>query len=299
MTKNKILYLSIFGIGLLAILILAISLPEFHLQDGQPFPLNADFSISFMGTQAILPGGNVLYWILRGVAALILVGLPIYIIVSLLTPEGRKRLLVQVILLLIALFILDQVSKTIQNQPKAEQSPVAGSPAELPEMGEIGNTQTEQFEAVTPAWMVWGSSIGVALLFTGLVALGLWLYYRRHVKHYEPSERLVLEAEKAISALQSGEDFKNVIIRCYFQMSQVIYSERGIQRDLAMTASEFEQALEEKGFPREPIHYLTKIFEEVRYGTKHPVKHEEDKAIWYLSVIADASKSKQLGSQPR
>ena len=171
------------------------------------------------------------------------------------------------------------ISKTIQNQPKVEQSPVIESPTELPNTGETANTQTEQFEAVTPAWMVWGSSIGVALFFTGLVALGLWLYYRRHVKQLEPSERLAHEAGKAISALQSGEDFKNVIIRCYYQMS------------------EFEQALEEKGFPKEPIHYLTKIFEEVRYGTKRPAKQEEDKAIWYLSVIADASKNNQLGSQ--
>jgi hypothetical protein len=297
MNKNKVLYLFIFGIGLLAVLILAMSLPEFHLQEGRPFPLNLGLSISFMGTQAILPGGNVLYWVLRGVAALIIIGLPIYIIVSLITPEGRKRLLLQVVLLLIALFILERVSKTIQNQPKVEQSPVIESTTQLPNLGESANTKTEQFEAVTPAWMVWGSSIGVALFFTGLVALGLWLYYRRHIKHLEPSERLVHEAEKAISALQSGEDFKNVIIRCYYQMSQVIYSERGIQRDLAMTASEFERALEEKGFPREPIHYLTKIFEEVRYGTKHPAKQEEDKAIWYLSVIADASRKNQLGSQ--
>ncbi len=80
-------------------------------------------------------------------------------------------------------------------------------------------------------------------------------------------------------------------------MSQIIYSERGIQRELAMTASEFEQALEEKGFPREPIQYLTRIFEEVRYGTKQPAKQEEDKAIWYLSVIADASKDSRIGSQ--
>jgi hypothetical protein len=297
MEKNKILYLLLFGIGLLSILILAISLPQFRLQEGQPFPLNMDFSISVMGTQAILPGGNVLYWILRGMAALIFIGLPIYIIVSLFSPEGRRRLLIQIVILLVLIFILDRVAKIVQEKPKEELAPSIETPAEQLQTGELNNTQTEQFAATTPEWMVWGSSIGVALFFTGLVALGLWFYYRRNSKYLTPSDRLAQEAKRAISALQGGDDFKNVIIRVYYQMSQIIYSERGIQRELAMTASEFEQALEEKGFPKEPIQYLTKIFEEVRYGAKQPAKSEEDKAIWYLSVIADASKDSRIGSQ--
>jgi hypothetical protein len=297
MEKNKILYLLLFGIGLFAVLILAISLPQFRLQEGQPFPLNMDFSISVMGTQAILPGGNVLYWILRGMAALIFIGLPIYIIVSLFSPEGRRRLLVQIVILLVLIFILDRVAKIVQEKPKEEQVQSIETPAEQLQTGELNNTQTEQFAATTPEWMVWGSSIGVALFFTGLVALGLWFYYRRNTKHLTPSDRLAQEAKRAISDLQGGDNFKNVIIRVYYQMSQIIYSEQGIQRELAMTASEFEQALEEKGFPKEPIQYLTKIFEEVRYGTKQPAKSEEDKAIWYLSVIADASKDSRIGSQ--
>jgi len=296
MEKNKILYLLTFGIGLLAILILVISLPEFRLQEGQPFPIDMDISISAMGTEAVLPGGNVLYWILRGFAAIIIIGLPIYIIVSLFTPEGRRRLLVQIVIMLVMIFILDRVAKIVQEKPIEEQAQTIESPDDQPLSGEAENIQTEQFEATTPEWMVWGSSIAVAMFFTGLVALGLWFYNRRW-QRLSPSDRLAQEAEKAISALQGGGDFKNVIIRCYYQMSQIIYSERGIQRDLAMTASEFEQALEEKGFPREPIQYLTKIFEEVRYGTKQPAKQEEDKAIWYLSVIADASKDSPIGSQ--
>ncbi len=297
MKKNKVLYLLTLGIGLLAILILVISLPEFRLQEGQPFPLDMDLSISVMGTEAILPGGNVLYWFLRGMAALIIIGLPIYIIVSLFSPEGRRRLLAQIVIMLVMLFVLDRVAKIVQEKPKEEQAQSIEAPVEQPLSGEGENIQTEQFEATTPEWMVWGSSIAVALFFTGLVALGLWFYYRRYHKRLSPSDRLAQEAERAISDLQSGGDFKNVIIRCYYQMSQIIYSERGIQRDLAMTASEFEQALEEKGFPREPIQYLTRIFEEVRYGTKQPAKQEEDKAIWYLSVIADASKDSRIGSQ--
>jgi hypothetical protein len=296
MGKNKILYLLTFGIGLLAILILVISLPEFRLQEGQPFPLNMDFSVSVMGTAVVLPGGNVLYWIIRGMAALVIIGLPIYIIVSLFSPEGRRRLLIQIVMMLVMLFILDRVAKIVQDKPKEEQAQSIESPVEQPLSGEGENIQTEQFEATTPEWMVWASSFGVALLFTGLVALGLWFYYRRW-QRLSPSDQLAQEAERAISALQGGGDFKNVIIRCYYQMSQIIYSERGIQRELAMTASEFEHALEEKGFPREPIQYLTKIFEEVRYGTKQPAKQEEDKAIWYLSVIADASKDSRIGSQ--
>jgi hypothetical protein len=295
MDKNKPIYLIILGIGCVAILTLLISLPGFRLQGGEPFPLELDYVVPVLGSEVILPGGNFLYWFLRGMAALLIIGFPIYIIISLFYPEGRRRLLVQIIIILVLIFILDRVSKIVRERPEEEQVQEIQAPMAAPSTGDTGNSQTEQFEASTPEWMIWGSSIGVALFFTGLLALGLWFYYRRYSKRLTSMDKLALEAERAVFDLQDGGDFKNVIIRCYYQMSQILYSERGIRRELAMTASEFEQALEDNGFPKEPIQYLTKIFEEVRYGTKQPAKSEEEKAIWYLTVMAEASKKSQAG----
>ena len=291
--KNSVLLF--FGLSIIAVVLLMISLPEFQLSGSQPLPLNIDVKIPVMGTVAVIPGGNVLYWIIRGIAALIIVGLPIYVIYNLFSPQGRRRLLADVFILVILVFILDRISRSVQNQPKEETTQSAESPIEQPPPGGSTGGSSEQFEAKTPEWLVWGASIGVALFLTSLIGLGLWFYYRRQFRSSGPLEQLAQEAEKAVTALQGGGDFKNIIIRCYYQMSQILYSERGIRRDLAMTPSEFEQALEAKGLPSEPIQYLTKIFEDVRYGTKQPAKREEDKAIWYLTVIAEASKNKSPG----
>jgi hypothetical protein len=55
-----------------------------------------------------------------------------------------------------------------------------------------------------------------------------------------------------------------------------------------MTPSEFEQALQGKGLPREPVHQLTHLFEEVRYGARQVGEREERQAIDSLSAIVAA-----------
>jgi len=291
MDKKRISFFLFLGLVLAAVLILMISLPELDLRGGEPIPLNLNVVIPVPGGNVVLPGGNILYWFIRGFAALIIIGLPIYIIYSLFSPQGRRRLLVEVIILVVLTFVLDRVARSIQNQPKAEQTQSVEAPQDQPPSTSSTGGQSEQFEASTPSWLVWSASIGLALFVTGLIALVFWLYYRRHFKRLSPIDRLAREAERAAFTLQEGGDFKNTIIRCYYQMSQILYAERGIRREQAMTPSEFVQALEQKGFPGEPIQFLTKIFEDVRYGTKLPAKREEDKAIWYLTVIAEASKN--------
>lgn len=290
MDKKNLLILLFLGLALVAVLILVISLPEFHLRGGQPFPLNKDVVIPVLGSEMILPGGNIFFWIIRGIIALMIIGLPIYIIISLFSPEGRRRLLSQILVFVVFVFFLDMLSRAIQKAPQEEQAQSEEAPqVQAPGVSSV-SSQTEQFQAKTPEWLVWAASIGVALFLTGLVALGLWLYYRRQFPRPTSLDRLAQEAEKAAAALQEGGDFKNIIIRCYYQMSQILYSERGIRRDMAMTPREFEQALEEKGLPSEPIQYLTRIFEDVRYGNMQPARREEEKATWYLTVIAEASR---------
>jgi hypothetical protein len=291
--KRSIVWLLVLALG--AVVILAVSLPEFHLRSGQPLPINGDLTISVMGESAILPGGNVILWLIRGFLALMIIAFPIYIIYSLFSPQGRRRLLSEVILLAVMLLLLDQLGRMAQNQPEETQPEEVSAPADLSPSMASTEGEMETYEAKTPESLVWAASIAVALFFTGLIALGFWVYYKRHVPRSSSLDKLAKEAERAAASLQGGGDFKNTIIRCYYQMSQILYAERGIRRDIAMTPREFEQALEEKGLPSEPIQYLTGIFEEVRYGNKQPERREEDKAIWFLSVIADASRSSRSG----
>lgn len=291
MDTKKRLTLLLLGLALCAAVILAVSLPEFHLRGGQPLPLGGEVKIPLMGDSAILPGGNVLLLLIRGFLALMVIALPIYIVYSLFSPEGRRRLLSEFILLVIVLFLLDQLGRMVQNQPEQEQAANVEAPADTSVSDGSESGEMETFEARTPESLVWLTSVLFAIFITGLVAVGFWVYYRRYKPRTTAMERLANEAGKAAAELQGGGDFKNTIIRCYYQMSQILYAEQGIRRDIAMTPHEFEQALEEKGFPGEPIRFLTNIFEDVRYGNRQPEQKEEDKAIFFLSVIADASRA--------
>ena len=52
-----------------------------------------------------------------------------------------------------------------------------------------------------------------------------------------------------------------------------------------MTTGDFEGLLLEKGYPYEPIHRLTGLFEAVRYGHQHSGRSEEQTAITCLEAI--------------
>ena len=83
----------------------------------------------------------------------------------------------------------------------------------------------------------------------------------------------------------TGQDLKDVIIKCYRQMSMAVEEDRGIERKDYMTTGEFENLLETVGIPHDPIHHLTQLFEAVRYGNWQPNHADELKAINCLEAI--------------
>jgi hypothetical protein len=73
-------------------------------------------------------------------------------------------------------------------------------------------------------------------------------------------------------------------------MLRIVREQRGLQRNSAVTASEFISALVKIGLPKTAVVHLTKLFEEVRYGSKQHSYSEEQKAIGNLQLIADCFK---------
>jgi hypothetical protein len=88
--------------------------------------------------------------------------------------------------------------------------------------------------------------------------------------------------------LHAGEDFRTTILRCYREMSRVVQQERGMARDAAMTAREFERLLIGKGLPPEAISTLTRLFEQVRYGHLMAGAQDTRLAVSCLTRIVDA-----------
>ena len=124
-----------------------------------------------------------------------------------------------------------------------------------------------------------------------LVVIGvlIWYLYRRFfLKPASATDQLKAEVEEALSAIQAGVELRNVIIRCYADMSKTLNEQRGLQRKQAMTPREFENQLQEVGLPHTSVHRLTRLFEEARYGNAELGHEAEEEAIDCLTDIAAA-----------
>jgi hypothetical protein len=133
--------------------------------------------------------------------------------------------------------------------------------------------------------------LNIVINITILLAVSVlaWYLYRRFF--YKPdstADQLKAEVEGAINEIESGVDLRNVIIRCYADMSQILMDRRGIQRQKAMTPREFELELQEIGLPQIAIQRLTSLFEAVRYGNAQLDSEAEQEAIHCLTTIAEA-----------
>ena len=179
--------------------------------------------------------------------------------------------------ILIAVFVLSMLLLVVSG-PLYPPEPVPAEPPP-PSVAVAGPPL-----GAVPSLLLW--LVGLALA-AALVGVGLWLVLRRPAG----SDRLKLEAERALEALKLGVDLRNVIVHCYWQMAQVLKQEQGLEMDSAMTAREFERLLEARGVPPEPIQQLTRLFEAARYGSRPPGSEAERQAVDCLTAIVQYSQA--------
>jgi hypothetical protein len=127
----------------------------------------------------------------------------------------------------------------------------------------------------------------VGILLAGICVLVVVWIFNSLKRKRKPIDLVQLDAEKAYQELLSGRDFRDVIVKCYRQMSKALEYERAIERKSNMTTGEFERLLIDEGFPFEPVHQLTHLFEVVRYGHERPSRQEEQNAIDCLAAIVN------------
>ena len=96
---------------------------------------------------------------------------------------------------------------------------------------------------------------------------------------------LARTVRRAITDLESGGDFRAVVLRCY-QSMVFLFEGHGLRQGASQTAREFEaDALRAMGLSREGIDDLTSLFEEARYSA-HPIREpQRDAAIACLRTI--------------
>jgi preprotein translocase subunit YajC len=286
-TKRKRLWPLLFtGIAVVAIILLAAGLSELEFSLGQTFFLKQepwDRSGPVEGTPSpVLAFLLTLLWWLLDLAPLLLPFVVIYFIIS---REARKQLFRYLVILLwtLTFYVWLRTRVDFLNRAEAVQSPEMLTPGEA--------ESAVEFAATPPQWMVFITSLFLAVLIAAMFTGAVWLVWHRRRRPGNSMEQLAQEVQDALEALQAGSDFKNTVMRCYREMSRVLDEQRGIKRQQAMTPREFEKYLKETGLPGQHVQQLTRLFEGVRYGAKVPDEEKERQAIACLTAIIEACRS--------
>jgi hypothetical protein len=268
------------------IFLLATSVSSLRLLDGQPFSLPV-MARPMMGSGS-MPGGDILLIIFRILLALSLIALPFYIILSILTKEGRQRLLQNIVIIAVLVgIVLALRNLTGGDDPLLESNKANSNPAPAGAAAEA--RPLPDFTANPSDATVLAATLAISLLLVGIVAAMIWVILsRRQPRTPSAMQSLADEAQSAINAIQAGGPLEETIARCYRDMCNVLQQERGIARGIAMTPSEFEQVLQDKGMPAQAVHQLTHLFEQIRYGSQPAGPREEQLAIESLTAIVAA-----------
>jgi hypothetical protein len=272
--KDKQKTLILLGLTIIITVIIAASLPQLELRPGMPVPRLENSQVVLAPIEEEPLVAISINEFFKVVFILALAGSMLYVIYRLIKRVGWASVRYYLQFILVIGLIAGSVAFLIMLLPTAQSAP----PMEIP-LPTSAPLVTSPLGPV-PVVLVW--LVGIGLLVSSIL-LGYWML--------APSKRATaiglvgLEAEKARQGLLSGLDFKDVIIKCYQQMSLVLEEDRGLEREDFMTTREFENLLEAAGIPHDPIHQLTQLFEAVRYGNWQPHALDEQNALNCLEAI--------------
>lgn len=276
-TKRKTLIL--LGLVMIVTAILAASLSQLELQPGMPLPRLENGGVAIPQSEQEPSAFFSANEILTALFILLLAGSILYVIYRIIRSSGWVNVRTAIQPILVITLIVGSISFLLLLLPRT-QIPL---PEELL-LPTITPPVTSPLGLV-PEPLLW--LVGIVLLVSSTL-LAIWIFTP---SRRETTMDLVgLEAENAWQALMTGLDLKDVIIKCYRQMSLALEQERGIERKDFMTTREFENLLETAGIPHDPLHQLTQLFEAVRYGNWQPNPVDEQKAIHCLQAIMLSSR---------
>jgi len=271
--------------ALVAIVLLAGSMGSLSLGPGAPFPGGLELADRAGGAAGPAAGAAPAMSLLRGLFAaafLVLTGLFLLRLVRLINLQQLLRLGLAVAVVLFVAALLPRITPG--------EAPGTSRAVDAVATPMVFNYPVEPIGR-PPDLLI---QLAVVLAATALVA-AILLIGRRRPTADEIQQALLDQARSALQALHGGLELPNVILRCYRQMSLVLQQELGIERDAAMTVREFEAALEKRGFPRQPVHQLTSLFESARYSRELPGPEQEADAVACLEALVEFCRSSSEG----
>lgn len=279
--KPLVLLLSVLALG--ALTVLSVSLQGVSFGDAQP--IGREEAEQAGSSPQLLPPltpeamqSQIVLWVAL-IVLILLVGI-------LLSPEGRKRML-RILLRLgftaLALYFL------FNRYPEMFDILDPESQGRGPRPPNVGAVQNVPPPVFTPPQETPLLSYAVSLLIIlGLVFL-LWRAYRVWQAMNQRSSRSLQDlariARSSLHDLSDGRDTTDVIMKCYFRMSDAVADRRNLQRGSSMTPAEFASRLQEAGLPGEAVRRLTRLFEGVRYGQRKAGPKDINEAVACLTAI--------------
>lgn len=277
--KRLILLLAVLALG--ALTVLAISLNEIPFRPG----------LRFVREEAPLPPPpaeelvdltvNIPLW--KQMIVWLLLSLLFVLIALLLSPEGRKRMLLLLIRVGFTMWAIYFLFKNYGDE-------LFGFNLQRPDPLQVdGETVVPMpvFEVpqVSPAF-----SYLISFAFALILLVVIWLLYRGWLRYTSlnktgPLDEIAKIARSSLRDLSSGRDSSDVIINCYLRMSDVVSHKRQLHREIAMTPHEFALRLEQAGLPGDAVTRLTRLFEGVRYGDRKSGPKDVNEAVSCLKTI--------------
>jgi Domain of unknown function (DUF4129) len=290
MRRRKLWILILLAIAIVAILALSASVVELEFSPGDPFALGGGIAFKPPPGGLSSDASPMMMLIVRGALLLMVALIPFSIFYLIISPSARKKALQNLIIFGVFILIINLLRQQMRPGERADM--FAGMNLGAP--GQPGaQLPAAQFSGAAPDWLVILASFGLAILIAAITVGIIWaiLKNRRKPQTSLSLERIADQADEARESIQAGGDLHDTIIRCYMEMNQIVREARGIQRQQAVTPSEFEGQLADAGLPREPVADLTHLFEDVRYGSKALGEWEGRRAITCLTAIADACRN--------
>jgi hypothetical protein len=280
MSQKKILTSSLIILAIFIVMLLAAGISNLEFQPSVPEPRNREsFQLRPLKLQSVPP---IIDQILLVIFSVIV---PIGIVLFIKSPEFRKLALRRILMMtMLGLLLFSIINRNQEEVPVEEQLVEDVVDNAFLEAQRDALTFVDTVTQPAPELNIF---LDIAILLG--TALLIWYLYRRFFRaDSTPTDQLKTEIEGAISEIQAGENLRNVIIRCYADMSQILNEKRGIQRDQAMTPREFEIELQDVGIPSTAVQRLTRLFEAARYGNADLGPEAEQEALLCLMSIAEA-----------
>ena len=297
--RARTLRVVLLSIAIMALFFLVVGLPRVDLDEGVPFQQIWQFLVEQFATERpLLPyattptGGGLLLDVYRTIFIIALIALPFAIILVLIDPELRKRVLRSMVRVLLIMVLLSLI---LRNQAEREGITLegmegGGAPPEGP-AAEPFTTEDFAPERVSP-WIGRGLSLILAVVGAAILVTIVVRVRQSRAASKTELDAIAQQAQSALQQIEAGTDLRNVVLRCYVEMSLVVREQRGIRRERSVTAREFTDYLIGASLPRDAVLRLTSLFEKARYSSRPTTGEDEAEAVASLRAIVEACKER-------